>query len=231
MVVRRSALVAGSVEDGLVRIPAASFLIEHRDGVVLFDAGLAPEASGDPYAEYGERAARLQLEFSAEQRLDRQVAAAGFTVGDVDTVVLSHLHFDHAGSAHLFTSARVFLGAGELVHARSGADPYCRPVEVERVAGRMPTEVDDEVDVFGDGSVIVFPTPGHTPGHVSLLVRLPRASYVLTGDAVHTREALLTERQFPGDVDPRLAVESIRRLKQRALDAEATIWVSHSPVT
>lgn len=231
MEVRRSGLVAGSEEDGLVRIPAPSFLIEHRDGAVLFDASLAPEAAGDPYAEYGERAARSQVEFTAEQRLDRQVAAAGLAVGDVDTVVLSHLHFDHAGSAHLFTSARLLLGAGELVHARSGSDRYCRAVDVERVARCAPTEVDGDVDVFGDGSVIVFPTPGHTPGHVSLLVRLPRRSCLLTGDAVHTREALLSERPFPGDADPRLAVESIRRLKRRALDAEATICVSHSPVT
>jgi len=110
LVVRRSSLVLGSADGGEIRIPAPAFLIEHRDGLVLFDAGLAPEAAVDPRGEYGERAERLQLRFTADQQVDRQVLAAGYRLSDVTHVVLSHLHFDHAGCAHAFPSRKWSAG-------------------------------------------------------------------------------------------------------------------------
>jgi N-acyl homoserine lactone hydrolase len=229
MVVPRSALVVSAVDDGTVRIPAPAFLVEHRDGIVLFDAGLAPEAAADPRRVYGERADRLQLRYAPEQRVDRQVHAAGHQPEDVTVVVLSHLHFDHAGSAHLFPAAQVLVGAGELAHARAGADSYCRAEDVARVAGCRPNEVAADTDLFGDGSVVVLRTPGHTPGHLSLLVRLPDRAYLLTGDAVHTRSALISESPFPHDDDPVAAVASIRRVKELANESGAAIWVSHDP--
>jgi N-acyl homoserine lactone hydrolase len=229
LVVRRSTLVVGSADVGEVRIPAPAFLIQHRDGLVLFDAGLAPEAVADPGGTYGERAERLQLHFTADQRVDRQVLAAGFRLTDVTHVVLSHLHFDHAGCAHTFPSAQVVLGGGELAHARSGADRYSRPVDVSRVVAGTVVELVEDGDLFGDGSVVTLRTPGHTPGHVSLLVRLPDRAYVLTGDALHARDALLSETPFPGDHDPAEAIRSIRRIKAVADECRADIWINHDP--
>jgi N-acyl homoserine lactone hydrolase len=229
MVVPRSALIAGSADDRTVRIPAPSFLVEHRDGLVLFDAGLAPEAATDPRGVYGERADRLQLRYAPEQRVDRQVRAAGHQPEDVIVVVLSHLHFDHAGSAHLFPAAQVLVGAGELAHGQAGADSYYRAEDVDRVAGCRPVELAADTDLFRDGSVVVLRTPGHTPGHLSLLVRLPDRSYLLTGDAVHTGSALHTESPFPHDHDAVAAIASIQRIKELSNETGAAIWVSHDP--
>jgi N-acyl homoserine lactone hydrolase len=229
LVVRRSSLVIGSTDASEIRVPAPAFLIEHRDGLVLFDAGLAPEAVADPSGEYGERAERLRLRFTADQRVDRQVLAAGYRLADVTHVVLSHLHFDHAGGAHAFPDARVVLGDGELAHARSGGDKYTRPVDVARVAAGTVVELADDGDLFGDESMIALRTPGHTPGHLSLLVRLPDRAYVLTGDALHTREALASETPFPGDHDPTETIRSIRRIKSVADEHRADIWINHEP--
>ena len=229
LVVRRSSLVVGSADTSEIRVPAPAFLIEHPDGLVLFDAGLAPEAVADPRGEYGERAERLQLRFTTDQRVDRQVIAAGYRLSDVTCVVLSHLHFDHAGCAHAFPSAQVVLGDGELVHARSGADKYTRSFDVSRVAAGTVVELAQDRDLFGDGSVVVLRSPGHTPGHLSLLVRLPDRAYVLAGDALHAREALALETPFPGDHDPAEAIRSIRRIKAVADEHRADIWISHDP--
>jgi N-acyl homoserine lactone hydrolase len=229
LVVRRSSLVLGSADASEIRIPAPAFLIEHRDGLVLFDAGLAPEAVVDPRGEYGERAERLQLHFTADQQVDRQVLAAGYRLSDVTYVVLSHLHFDHAGCAHAFPSAQVVLGDGELAHARSGADKYARSVDVSRVAAGTVVELGEDGDLFGDGSVVALGTPGHTPGHLSVLVRLPDRVYLLTGDALHAREALASETPFPGDHDPAETIRSIRRIKAVADEHRAEIWISHDP--
>ena len=79
-------------------------------------------------------------------------------------VVLSHLHFDHAGCAHAFPSAQVVLGDGELAHARSGADKYARSVDVSRVAAGTVVELVADGDLFGDGSVVALRTPGPYTG-------------------------------------------------------------------
>jgi glyoxylase-like metal-dependent hydrolase (beta-lactamase superfamily II) len=229
MRVPRSALVTGWSADELVRIPVPVFLIEHPSGVVLFDAGLAPEAATDPVGAYGERAERLELQYLPAQRPDLLLAATGYRPADVDAVVLSHLHFDHAGSAHLFPAASVILGAGELAHARSGADPYCRAADVERVAARPVTEESADTDLFGDGAVTILRTPGHTPGHLSLLVRLADRSWLLAGDAVHARAALAEQRPSPSDADPAAALRAARRIVEIADEERARIWVSHDP--
>jgi N-acyl homoserine lactone hydrolase len=229
VVVPRSALFVGSTDEGTARLPVPAFVIEHRDGIALFDAGLAPEAATDPRGAYGERAERLQLRFTADQRVDRQVLAAGYRVSDVTHVIVSHLHFDHAGGAHLFPSAQIVLGAGELAHAASGADGYSRAVDVARVAGGDTVEITEDTDLLGDGSLVTLRTPGHTPGHLSVLVRLSDSAYVLAGDAVHARAALLAEAPFPADHDLAEAIMSIRRMKAIADEHGAQIWISHDP--
>jgi glyoxylase-like metal-dependent hydrolase (beta-lactamase superfamily II) len=90
--------------------------------------------------------------------------------------------------------------------------------------------LDGEHDVFGDGTVVLFPTYGHTPGHQSLLVELPRTGpVILTGDACYWREHLEAER-VPGVVwNPTLAMHSIKRLKTLARLLRARIFPGHDP--
>lgn len=86
-----------------------------------------------------------------------------------------------------------------------------------------------DTDLFGDSSVVALHLPGHTPGSLALLVRLPSGAVVLSGDTVHTREALEAEVAYPGDVDSLSARRSVRRLTALLQAERADLWIAHDP--
>jgi glyoxylase-like metal-dependent hydrolase (beta-lactamase superfamily II) len=231
LTVPRASLVAGpdwAARPELVTIPVPVFLVEHRAGLVLFDTGLAPEAAEDPAAALGEAASRARLRFTPGQRADRQLRAYGFAPRDITHVVVSHLHFDHAGGLGLFPGATWLLGRGELAAARTPGHRYYRAEDTRRAGAGRITEVHAaEHDLFGDGSVVLLRTPGHTAGSLSMLVVLGHRAVILAGDAVHHRDAFDRELAFPRDQDPRAAVASIRRLKRIARRSGASVLISH----
>ncbi|MFW5470240.1 N-acyl homoserine lactonase family protein [Knoellia sp. CPCC 206435] len=226
-----SNLVVGA--EGRVTFPVPSFLIEHDSGLVLFDTGFAPRFHDDPVGYFGELVDVLRIRTNPGQRLDRQLAGLGFDTEDVTHVVLSHGHSDHAGGLGLFPRAVIIIGPGELEWARS-PDPasarYFRwsqdlaPIDQQRwTVVNGPTH-----DVLGDGAITVLHTPGHTPGQLSLVVRLPSQTIVLTGDTVHLREGLDRLATYPHDWDPRLAVRSLERLALLERSGHR-LWIAHDP--
>jgi glyoxylase-like metal-dependent hydrolase (beta-lactamase superfamily II) len=208
----------------------ASFLIEHDRGLVLFDTGLDPRAATDAEDVYGERARRMSIRFTPEQRIPAQLEQLGFSVDDVTDVVLSHVHYDHVGGVNDFPGARLLVGEGELRYAW-WPDPHTRGNYdygvLERARPLAWTEVGFDLDLFGDGSVTAIRTPGHTPGHLSLVVRLPSRNFVLTGDCVVAREGLSTLFPMPFNVDIGASIRSVRKLLLIERSADATIWVGH----
>jgi glyoxylase-like metal-dependent hydrolase (beta-lactamase superfamily II) len=132
LTIRRDELLDGASPDP-VRIPVPSFLVEHDDGLVLIDSGFDPAAVADPVATYGE--VGHQIEFSADQRVDAQLAARGFRTGDVTHVVVSHVHFDHTGGLKLFGHARFLLGRGDAPAVRGDDSPV---TELSRQADLEP---------------------------------------------------------------------------------------------
>ncbi|GAA2741534.1 N-acyl homoserine lactonase family protein [Terrabacter aerolatus] len=224
-------LVVGA--GGTVTFPAPAFLIEHDRALVLFDTGFAPRLSDDPVGYFGELADVLQVRTHPGQRIDRQLAALGFDPEDVTHVVLSHGHSDHAGGVRLFPRAQLLVGPGELSWSRSPSPASARYFrwrdDLEPLAARRWTTVESPVhDVLGDGSLTVLHTPGHTPGQLSLVVRLPARSIVLTGDTVHLREGLDRLAPYPHDWDPRAAVQSLQQLRMLET-AGHTLWIGHDP--
>lgn len=218
--------------DAAPRLPLPVYLAEHDDGLVLIDGGLDSSAAGDPASVYGEMAERIDLRFTAEQRLDQQLARLGFSAGDVTTVIASHLHFDHAGAFKEFPHARTLLGRGEIEYARDPelfARGWFRPDDFDDAHGIRWETIDSDTDVFGDGAVTALYLPGHTPGSLAVMVRLPGRALILGADVVHARAALDTEAAYQGDVDTLTARRSIRRMKKLAADAGADIWVCHDP--
>lgn len=218
---------------GELTVPLPAYLIEHPRGLVLFDTGLVPEAHDDPEAVYGELATLTRLAVKPEQRLDRQLAALGYRTTDVTHVIASHSHLDHTGGLSLFPQAKFYAGEGELPFAfwptAVGAG-FFRTADIEATRhfdwNYIP-KVD--VDLFGDGSIVVLFTPGHTPGELSLLVRLPSRTFILTGDTAHLRAGLEQEVHFPIDSNTEDAVRSLRRLKLLRDAADATVWITHDP--
>jgi N-acyl homoserine lactone hydrolase len=219
---------------GMMTIPMPSFLIEHEKGLVLFDTGIAPEAIDDPVACYGQELAdALGMTSTPEQRLDRQIEALGYTCASVTHVISSHLHFDHSGGLHLFPDAKFYAGQGELAFAHYPASlgSFCfMPDQIARFSAYDWHEVPGvDVDLFGDGSIVLLFMPGHTPGELSLKVRLANRTFILTGDAVHLRQALDLEYPFPLDSDTLSSVRSLKRIKRMAESEEASIWITHDP--
>ena len=220
---------------GTVTIPVPYFLVEHEQGLVLFDTGIRSEAFDDMAATYGDAiAGSANMTGHAGQRIDRQLETAGYSVQDVTHVVVSHLHFDHAGGLGYFPHAQIYGGAGERDHActHHHVDIAFREDDA-KLATELPhwndVPLHEDVDLFGDGSIVILSTPGHSIGHLSLLVRLESGPFVLTGDAAHLRVSLERELPGPADHDQDEAVRSIQRIKSLAEEVGGKVWVSHDP--
>ncbi len=225
-----SILVVGA--QGEVTIPVPSYLIEHPRGLVLFDTGIAPQAAEDPHAVYGELADLINVEFTPEQRVDRQIEALGYRVEDVTHVIASHSHFDHCGGLYLFGHADMYIGEGDLSYAYwplAAASPFFRTQDFEPTRSHRWHQVSGDLDLFGDGSVVMLAMPGHTPGNTSLLVRLPEQTLILAADTVHLRSALDGELPMPSDYSTLDAVRSVRRLRQLSSSLDAPVWIAHDP--
>ncbi|HVX32492.1 MAG TPA: N-acyl homoserine lactonase family protein [Solirubrobacterales bacterium] len=206
-----------------VRFPIPAYLIEVGEERILVDTGLHPAAAADAGRHY-EGAESIGL-FELEQ--DAAVAAQ-VELGSLTKVVLTHLHFDHAGgSALLPSSLPVFVQRREW---EAGHDPdaiarnFFLPRDYAGLAGQVVL-VDGDHDLLGDGSVELLFTPGHTPGHQSVRVG---DDLVIGGDVTHFAAGLDDHRLpiFGDDLDVQL--ESAERL--RALrDAGAEVRPGHDP--
>ncbi|MEV0702206.1 N-acyl homoserine lactonase family protein [Saccharopolyspora sp. NPDC050389] len=217
---------------GQVTIPVPCYLIEHPRGLILFDTGIAPEAADGAERVYGPLADTVGLVYSPEQRLDRQIEALGYRTEDVTHVIVSHSHFDHSGGVRLFPNAELLIGEGDVPYAHwpyPAAAPFFRPDDFAPTRDWKWHHLSADLDLFGDGSIVIHRMPGHTPGNSSALVRLPHQNFLLTGDTVHLRQALTEDLPMPSDYNTQDAVRSIRRLKQLAAAHEATVWISHDP--
>lgn len=205
-------------------------LIEHDKGLVLFDTGCHPKIMDDIVGYWGEFWKFAEVKFSPAETLDKQIKGLGYKLDDVKYVILSHLHMDHTGGMSLFPNAKFLVGSNEIRFAY-WADPIQRPFfimdDLVPARGFSWLEVDQDYDIFGDGSVQMLKTPGHTPGESTLLVTLPSRKFVLTGDTVHTRADLADEKPMEIDFDKEMAVASLKRLKQLRDDNHATIWIPH----
>lgn len=229
--VPRNILVA-SLDTTPTTIPVPTYLVEHERGLVLFDTGCNPRAAPDPEAVYGPLAGAVGFQMAPEHTVDAQIRGLGYRLEDVKIVVPSHLHFDHAGGLYLFPHARFYTMHGELQGAY-WPPPNSRGFFL--VEDYLPTrgfdwfELPDDHDLFGDGSVVLLKTPGHTMGGVSLLVRLPHQTIILAGDTAHLREGIEVVNPMPFNVDTRQAAQSIYKLRALRESLQARIWVSHDP--
>ena len=156
-----------------------------------------------------------------------QLVEIGVKPGDLRFVAISHTHADHAGNVDLFPGVTLLIQKAEYDPAFAPATPPRRPPfspdqKVEKVEG--------DRDVFGDGSVLLFSTSGHTAGHQSLLVHLEKTGWVLlTSDTVQIKDQWDRWQSSPGSFDERLA-PSMRRLAELAAKYKAQVWFSHDPV-
>lgn len=187
--------LGGSSEDAV--IPVLSFLAVGKDTLTLIDTGCAPAVATDPTEAWGKLARTYRAQIGPDELVDAQVRKAGFDIGDVTDVVLTHLHMDHVGGLQLIPHRpRIWMQRGEH---RWGVSP-----EPHFAGGYFRHEYDlpdldihlvDGDSVIADG-IAVLATHGHTPGHQSVVVQLPSGPVCIVGDAVYNRQ-LLDRRSLP----------------------------------
>ncbi len=174
--------------------PYFFFLVTHPMGNVLFDVGLHPK-----WKELaGEAGETFSVEMSGDDDVKSKLGIVGLTPADISHVIVSHLHFDHAGGLQFFPEAKIVVQRDELRFA------YWPAVYQRGVYDRDDfdhqlqwLEIDGDYDLFGDGVIVATPTPGHTPGHQAAIVNLDSGMHVLAGDASYLTEKM-RERRLPG---------------------------------
>ena len=198
--------------DDPVLLPVPSWLIRHPGGVVLFDTGMHQELTAPgPLLDMASLFFDVGIDSDSLVRArlaERQVDAA-----DVDIVVLSHLHFDHAGGLSQLPNARVLVQEAEWA---AGFDDELTAtnsyIKGDYDLGHDVVKVNGEHDIFGDGALTCLPTPGHTPGHQSLQVQLANETIVLCGDCAYFDRTLRGGALPPIGHDLDQQRESIGRL-------------------
>ena len=178
---------------GVMRYPIPGYAVVHERGTVLFDTGLH-ETLMTSTDELGGLAKVFTVELSPDDLVERRLAEHGLDVDQITHVVNSHLHFDHCGRNGPFAHATTLVQSSEWEAAqRPGRTTYVG-VPFDEVAAGQVQRLDGLHDVFGDGTVVCVPTPGHTVGHQSLLVRSepgPGADEaLLVGDACYLASML-----------------------------------------
>ena len=219
-------------------IPVPFFLIAHPKGNVLFDTGNALAVAHDKVKHWGANVmANYDPIMDKDDYVVAQLANIGIKPTEITHVIFSHLHLDHAGGTGEFPNATYYTQRAEMQYAYVPdffqANAYIRAdFDKPHLKWRLLTGYqEDYYDVFGDGKLQIVFTPGHSPGHQSLLVNLKKwGSTMLTGDSVYTEE-ILKEDVLPGLVhSPTDAVQSIRKTRDLQQVKGVRIIAGHDPV-
>ena len=195
------------------------YLIRHAKGFLLWDTGVPDAVAAMPD---GMVVAGGAITYRRAKTLAAQLAEVGVKPAEVTYVAVSHTHGDHVGNLGLFPTATILIQGAEYEWAMG------LPTKPGFVATQTIDKLAGDRDVFGDGSVTILSTPGHTPGHQSLLVVLPKTgALVLSGDAVHFRDNWEQRRVPSMNVNREQTLASLDRIAGVLAERKATLWINH----
>jgi N-acyl homoserine lactone hydrolase len=207
------------------------FLIHHPMGYFLWDTGL-----GDALVGHDVPANSAGVALHVHKTLVEQLGQIGVKPADIKILAFSHFHSDHTGNANLFLAATWLLNEEELKWALAKPTPPIVVPESFSAYQRVQTHmISGDYDVFGDGTIRILKTPGHTPGHQVLLVKLPRAGLVLlSGDLYHLvsdrpRAASSAGQVMTANIDRAQTLASMDRVESILKNTGSRLVVQHDP--
>ncbi|HVY57955.1 MAG TPA: N-acyl homoserine lactonase family protein [Xanthobacteraceae bacterium] len=195
------------------------YLLHHAQGWLLWDTGLADAiaAMPDGQAPADPRAVHWRRPKTLASQLDQ----LGVKPSDIKFVAISHTHPDHIGNVELFPQSMLLVQKAEYEWPGASGGPRFKPEH-------PVTKLEGDHDVFGDGSVRILSTPGHTPGHQSLLVKLPKTGAILlSGDAVHFKSNWENRGVPAGNFDKEKTLASMQRIADVLAQEHAQLWINH----
>src|SRR3954471_12329941 len=210
-----------------ITLSNSCYLLKHGKDWLLWETGYSQSIAGaEPYVT-----PVLTWSWKAPKNLTTQLADIGVTPEQITHVGFSHAHPDHVGNGSLFPNAKLYIQHAEYdFYLAPPGKPPAAPANWEKLRANPSVKLKGDQDVFGDGSVTILSSPGHTPGHQSLLVRLPkRGPVLLTGDAAHFKDNWDNRRAPVQNFDKEKTVQSIDRLARIAAENNAEIWINHDP--
>lgn len=203
------------------------YLIKHKSGWMLWDTGMSDAIANMPD---GLKAAGGLLTLRVTKTLASQLSELGVAPTDITRLAISHFHGDHCGNANMFTAATLYIQEPEY-EAAFGPDPAkfnFSPNLYDKLRANPVVKLNGDFDVFGDGSVVILSTPGHTPGHQSLLVRLPKTgAVILSGDMVHFEENWVNRRVPARNYNREQSAQSMDKVAAVLSQEDAKLWINH----
>lgn len=226
-----------------IEIPIGFFVVKHPKGNVLFDTGNNDKLITD-LGYWGKLATVFEPKMKPEDAIDAQLAKIGLKPDDIKYVVVSHMHLDHGGNVGKFPNSTLVIQDDELGFAMFPDEPFAAgyipgDAQVLRstVGSSKPNamnmlRLEGDFDLFGDGSVVVHRSRGHTKGSQMLLVRLPKTgSIILTGDAAYFRDNV-EKNLIPNIVlayDPVGIVKGYDWIRRMMATENANFFTAHDP--
>ena len=207
----------------LMSVPC--FLIAHPRGNLMWDVGAVPDsafkAGGEP---------PTLRSGTSTKTLQAQMAESGYAPRDITHLAFSHFHWDHVGNANLFAGATWLVRQSEReVMFAEPPSPRTEPANFSALRNsRTVTISTNDHDVFGDGTVVIKATPGHSPGHQVLFVKLARTGpIVLSGDLYHYPEERSLNRVPTTEFNVQQTVASRAALDSFLQQSKAELWIEH----
>jgi N-acyl homoserine lactone hydrolase len=221
-------------------VPIYAWLIEHDEGLILVDSGETSRVHDRGYHPrwhpFFRRASRFRVRPGDE--IGPALRAMGVSLGDIRHVVLTHLHTDHAGGLDHLVDRRLWVDPRELARARGlggriqGYLPHRWPKWIDfepiRFESRPFGPFTDRMPLTRRGDVFVLPTPGHTPGHVSVVVE-GAVSVFIAGDTSYTEDLLRDDVVDGVSPDEAVARETMAKIRQLAQERPLVYLPSHDP--
>ena len=214
-----------------IEFSSTCWLIKRGSEWVLWDTGVPQATLNDPK---GWSTLPKLIVYHLDKSITGQLAEIGLKTSDITYVALSHTHGDHIGNVVLFPNSTILMQRAEYTWISSPDGTNDNVNQLKALARKLlgtPKQLqllDGDTDVFGDGSVTLISTPGHTPGHQSLLVHLKNSGFIiLSGDVAHSEESFEKDIVPSLNTDKAASIASMDRVRRMMATYQARLFINH----